>query len=485
MLSSGPSCRILTVASTLERAVDLVEQIQALSPSKPSNTDPPVEGKDSENGDGKSIPWTISNKYYSADVHFWARPIKGLAPYHLQEVPAVIFAWSKGNAYKHHVVRFAQDLKGYDPEVSLAVRLPPSESSDQSKGEEEDDEEKSEDETDTDEFLSEHGFEFIDVPSAADQPEDAMRDGIPSLPRVLDALSTIMWPSMQASGKSTTRSKANLRTAALLDWAQSSADDASFEFPSDDDLVVSRNSGEAERVATRQQKEIAELARWLEEDADSKNDPWKLSSDLVHSPTVDDDELGAKSATESMHTFDRFDDDFTAFVSAPHVESEGLGNTSTSEASPDEDGSRLSPSFTGSSFNTEKLAPSYSGIMYHSLGSHPDLNDVGRVEDAGHSSEGSDDGLPTEEEIEKSAQKIFGPSFTAATSSRHRESGDDGGDDYEMTPFDLSHVMGALQGMKAEIAGMEDEQERRKAAARVALGLVYGLEAQKDGENEG
>ncbi len=36
--------------------------------------------------------------------------------------------------------------------------------------------------------------------------------------------------------------------------------------------------------------------------------------------------------------------------------------------------------------------------------------------------------------------------------------------------------MNALQGMKAEIADMEEESERRKAAARIALGLVYGLE---------
>ena len=38
--------------------------------------------------------------------------------------------------------------------------------------------------------------------------------------------------------------------------------------------------------------------------------------------------------------------------------------------------------------------------------------------------------------------------------------------------------------MKEEIAGMEDEEERRRAAARVALGLVYGLRKEEERERE-
>jgi hypothetical protein len=34
--------------------------------------------------------------------------------------------------------------------------------------------------------------------------------------------------------------------------------------------------------------------------------------------------------------------------------------------------------------------------------------------------------------------------------------------------------------MKEEISGMESEEERRRAAARAALGLVYGLERHGD-----
>jgi hypothetical protein len=42
------------------------------------------------------IPWTISNKYYSADVHFAAHTVHGLSPHHLKNVPAVIFVWGQG-----------------------------------------------------------------------------------------------------------------------------------------------------------------------------------------------------------------------------------------------------------------------------------------------------------------------------------------------------------------------------------------------------
>lgn len=42
------------------------------------------------------IPWTISNKYYVADVHFEAHENKELTSHHAQSVPAVIFVWSHG-----------------------------------------------------------------------------------------------------------------------------------------------------------------------------------------------------------------------------------------------------------------------------------------------------------------------------------------------------------------------------------------------------
>ncbi|KAG7088342.1 hypothetical protein E1B28_012346 [Marasmius oreades] len=466
MLSSTPSCRILTVATTLERAISLVEQIQALSPTVPPIDSSGTRTGSTDNGSEKSITWTISNRYYSADIHFLARTIKGLSPYHLQEVPALIFTWNKGNAYKHHILRLAQDLKGLEPEVTLAVRLPPSGSNDQTKAEDEDDDERTEDVADMDEFLSEHGFEFIDVNTNVEKTNDS---GIPSLPRVIDALSTIMWPSMQTSPRSNSRSIADSRPAALLDWAQSSGDD--FDLSLDSDLLVTRGNSDNTLAAVRQQKDLDVLTRWLEEGDDSRDDPWKLANQIVDSPAVDNDEVADHvDAPTPKPAFDRFDDDFTVFVSSP-----AAGNTSDGHVSPDASGDFV---------DLENLTPSYSGVMYHSLGSQPDVGDLDDMARRQDSSDNDFDGLPSEEEVRKSAEQIFGTSFVGPPSPQspaNTGAHEPVGDDYEMTPFDLSRMFSALQDMKNEIAGIDDEEERRRAAARVALGLVYGLEAQKDG----
>lgn len=62
------------------------------------------------------IPWTISNKYYSANVHFAAHTVNGLSTHHLRNVPAVIFVWGQGevclflgNALWKSFVRDAKD----------------------------------------------------------------------------------------------------------------------------------------------------------------------------------------------------------------------------------------------------------------------------------------------------------------------------------------------------------------------------------------
>jgi len=115
-----------------------------------------------------------------------------------------------------------------------------------------------------------------------------------------------------------------------------------------------------------------------------------------------------------------------------------------------------------------------------------------------------EDELPTEEEIRATSVRIFGvppplsiiESAPAKVVDEHTPtpgktdfddlpptlssalSGPQDEDEHDLAPFDLSRVLSALEDMKAEIAGMEDEGERRKAAARVALGLVHGLEAE-------
>jgi len=158
---------------------------------------------------------------------------------------------------------------------------------------------------------------------------------------------------------------------------------------------------------------------------------------------------------------------------------------------------------------SDSLAPPFATNLYRSLGSVSDLaaSDDGKDVD--------DEDFPGKEEIMATSSRIFGtdkfpkppalesrtttirpsdfsnslpPAEVSPTSKTdsllkslppeveigHEGEGDDS---YDMAPFDLSRVFSALQEMKAEISNMEDEAERRKAAARVALGLVYGLEA--------
>ncbi|KIK57277.1 hypothetical protein GYMLUDRAFT_247230 [Collybiopsis luxurians FD-317 M1] len=549
--------------ASLDKAVNLVQQIQTLSGYRVDEVDlghkdqvqidsvpKQAEADDSQSSNEKVIPWTISNKYYSAQVHFLARTVKGLAPFYLKGVPAVIFVWKKGHAYKHNIERICRDrdLNGSEPEVSLAIRFESKEDEDD-KGRPEEEEEEFEDSAEIDEFLSSRGFEFIDIPteSGKEEEEDALADAIPSLPRVLDALSTIMWPSMQSSVK---RQKRPNRTAmdndTSLEWAQNSFDhseDTDFDIEDEASLVTAQTP--ANRIASqaRMRKEMEELRRWLEEDEhdpklkgdnnqDDKDDPWRHASSsssaptqaglMTNSPISEKGGLSALSHPVPSIERDGFDDDFTVFVSAPaedsaltavpavaarsksHSKSLGSGNDFSDGGFPSfasfGDSEFLASSSSHAEFDDEhagntsfdSLAPPgrYSGVMYHSLGSMSDLGDPHDDEEPhlnDEESKGSDGDLPSQGEIRASAERIFGPlppspssSFAALGGHRANPEDDDLGDfDDDDIDFDLTHMVSAIQGMKEEISGIENEEERRKAAARVALGLVYGLDRQR------
>ena len=76
-----------------------------------------------------------------------------------------------------------------------------------------------------------------------------------------------------------------------------------------------------------------------------------------------------------------------------------------------------------------------------------------------------DPAFPSQDEVASMSQRLREMSIS--------ESIDDEGD--SQAPFDLSRVLAGLDAMKEEIAGISDEDEKRKAAAKVALALVYGL----------
>ncbi|KAF9450566.1 hypothetical protein P691DRAFT_798012 [Macrolepiota fuliginosa MF-IS2] len=504
--TSNTSCRILVISPSPLQATTFIRRIQALG-ENPVLISEEVGSSGSEKDllspDLVKIPWTIQNKYYSADVHFAVHPVRGLAPYLLQNVPAVIFVWGSNEGYKHHIERLSRDLGGHEPEVSLAVRVGPS--SDGLPDEPVDEEEAEGDNTAIDGFVSNYGFEYVDAThdvadrrkaklyDDADGDEDD--DGIPNLPRVLDALSTIMWPSMKAREKGSRHVQAQ-RDPSLFEWGVEGSQDHSLSLA--DDLMAGSSSQLSTR-AGRMQSEMEELTRWLQNDVhdSDRGDPWKIainSDSMVTSPTETGEGFFDKLSSQEKHkeqegasvlqqtNLAKFDDDFTVFVSAPAVQTEGFRqgsgrSTPTGDGAEDQDG----------------LKP-FGGLRsYNSLGSVSDFGESeGEAKNVTSDDEGED--LPTREEILETSSRIFGmrgelrptedPQKTDSAEP-YIKLGDseaelEDADEYDMAPFDLSRVLGALQQMKEEISGMESEDERRKAAARVALGLVYGLEAEGD-----
>lgn len=77
----------------------------------------------------------------------------------------------------------------------------------------------------------------------------------------------------------------------------------------------------------------------------------------------------------------------------------------------------------------------------------------------------SDPLFPSQEEVASMSERLR----EIGKSEVNTEEGD------SQAPIDLSRILAALNAMKEEIAGITDEDKKRKAAAKVALGLVYGL----------
>jgi hypothetical protein len=308
-----------------------------------------------------------------------------------------------------------------------------------------------------------------------------------------------MWPSMVRASASTSKSRATGRTRELLDWARDQEHEAAPKDP-----LSTLEGSELDPIAgagpkTRMQREMEELERWLDEDlANAASDISTTRSgpdQLLNKPETDPWALAASSpriqSSGGKESFG-FDDDFTVFVSAPPPDAMSRENSSsTVEALNEPDADRLD------------------AYAYAALGSdYGGRSDDGRDSDA--EEEGEDDDMPTEAEIAAMSRRIFGPTAmdaapAAKTDSPHRPSsasssraatrgtqtpmdedffatiGDDD-DDGDFEAFDLNKVLSALEGMKAEIANLDDEQARRHAAARVALGLVYGLEREPESQ---
>ncbi|KAG1872458.1 hypothetical protein DFJ58DRAFT_439449 [Suillus subalutaceus] len=463
------SCRILTLSSSKDDTLQFLQRL--------------VQSDLSIATDNSSIiPWTIANKYYTADVHFEFHHLPDWTPnnHELESVPAVVYTWTVGEPYRENVQMISQRLSHHDFEVSLAIRLP----STTARGEGTDDDE-------IDSFLGSLGFEFIDVQDLAKSSAHHDHGGVS---RVIDALSTIMWPSMvQTSSKG--------RGLGLLVTNPDTGEDLSS-------LIATSAPGGRDRM----QRELEELERWFDEDnfgghLDARektmsNDPWSAAATTGSlSPTEDPSTQGPHNNT--------FDDDFTAFVSAsaaaadveaqsaqtsseiriPPLPSLNFDSTFTFDSGSDTSG-RSTPANEEHNFSRLSANASDLGVSYRSLGS---VSDFGDPEAEGSEHDDSGNEMPSNAEIAATSKRIFGATPLAFSSTDANntcslqenlsvpsevEAADPSEADLER--FDLQRMLSALQGLKEEIAGMPDSQERKRAAARVALGLVYGLDGNSD-----
>jgi len=249
------------------------------------------------------------------------------------------------------------------------------------------------------------------------------------------------------------------------------------------------DSGVPQTRASRMQTEMAALERWLieneelheaergesicssptaidEDGNDDKNDdddalpvlavctssgdPW-LSHDSSAPPII---QRGGATAG--------FDDDFSAFVSAPAVSISTAAAASTPA-------SAFAPTAAVAhdllSLSAPMLLPSHTGGSYRSLrsgtsGFASDLEDHGGYEALGDSN------------------SFFSPEheFDAAdvgADPRTSVGRGFGSEHAHHVPFDLTNILSSLETMREGVAGIEDEVQRRAATARFASEFVF------------
>lgn len=274
-------------------------------------------------------------------------------------------------------------------EVALAVLLSEEENSTEAELDQLDDLES---------FFDEHGFEFIVSSSSTSSSSEP-----PPSNRIVDALSTIMWPSMIRKPRTIHLSGAIPSPVRISD---ESLEDISISSLSMGLQATELNSEEAMR------REREAFEKWLDVD----------NEELIAFPQV----VEVGDAPTRQTSSSGFEDDFSDFIQAK--------------------ASHHPSSFTPSVLPASASSSAPSARDTHTGEAGEDQFDLFDDED-----------MPSASEIDSAMRQIFGTSQPQ------------GG-------IDIASVFASLQSMKEEISGLPDEAERRKAAAKVALGLVYGLD---------
>ncbi|KAI0304478.1 hypothetical protein B0F90DRAFT_1706129 [Multifurca ochricompacta] len=469
------SSRILVISTSKDQARDAAKLIQNLVHDDHDH-DHSLLSTSTLNDN--LIPWTIKNKYYSANVHFHLVELEsGGVPLQVQvHVPAVIFVWTRGQPYAEHVFALQRRLSQLAPEVALAIALGkgPPHHDDPPEG--------------PDSFLADHGFEYIDGERTqhsadvehddhTDNPQD--EDVAPGLLRVIDALSTIMWPSMVREHDNGRRKS---QAPTLLDFDVLRTEEGTLVSLMEADAAY---HGAPLTRANRAQKEMAALERWLIENEELYEAEFDVSR--VHVPGGDPWVSSHSTSSVAQHDgpTSGFDDDFSAFVSAPpavSVNSAAAAATLTVTPTTSAPTTASTPGFATvqpahTLLDALTLLPSHTGGSFRSLrsGTSGFISDV----DDHMGYEALDDRSTSAPEREHEFGDDEDPR-TPVSQRTHERAG------LNEIPFDLTNILSVLQTMREDVAGIEDEAQRRATTARFASEFVFERLSDVDGdENKG
>jgi hypothetical protein len=437
-----------------------------------------------------------------------------------------------------------------------------------------------------DSFLADHGFEYIDgertrhpekIASASASEENGEdnndEDDVQGLSRVVDALSTIMWPTMvrkQANNIISGKRESELRPS-LLDFDDDDDDDDDILLANDDEEATLAALMEADAVdqgapqtrASRMRREMQALERWLVEneelherefggadgvdDDDDGNedhdedrdyvehdgsggdapppsvqvsasaapgvhaapvdDPWAASTTSNPTSTSTSTSTSTQTRTQtrtqstalSSHSISittprssGFDDDFSAFVSAPASPSVTIAgdtaatakttpaSTTPSASEPIADARRL---YT----QTQLLLPSHTGGSIRSAMSDLSISDTGDDLGVGGGYEALDDISNDSLNFSPKHGDVDIDDGDPRPSISGQRSGDRAASLGDVS-FNLPNILNALQTIREDVAGIEDEAERRATTARFASEFVYkrmGVDDEEGKETDG
>ncbi len=418
--------------------------------------------------------------------------------------------------YAEQVFGLQKALSRFEPEVALAIALgsEPPHHDDPSEG--------------PDSFLADHGFEYIDgerthhLKSDDDRPDtdtdtgEGNEDPVPGLPRVIDALSTIMWPSMVRRGQDD-GGRARQGQAAPFDFDVLRTEEGEEETLAALMEADAADSGAPQTRVGRMQRGMATLERWLIENEEMHEA--ELGEQVSLSPTGideggdnddendDDDGLrvpalratsgdpwlshdsSAPPSTQRNGATPGFDDDFSAFVSAPVAPAVSVSSAAAGYAYATASASEFTLAATGArglldASSAPMLLPSHTGGSYRSLrsgtsGFPSDIDDLVGYEALDDRSSF----FSPEHEFEDANDADA--DADSRTPVGRRLGGERAGLTDARAPFDLTDILTSLQTMREDVAGIEDEAQRRAATARFASEFVFQRMDVDGGEREG